>query len=164
MRNWIFALAIATLSILQVTLLDYLKVFGVKPDLLLICVVIASVSLELKWVLFFAIFSGFLKDIFAPGAFGINILMLPLWGFLTRQLSKKISIDNDSRRMVLIFVIVIFNDIASRMIFLFLGNPSISLGIFLRIIILESLYTALVSPLVFRIIKLVFLKDLEETI
>ena len=150
MRKRFFLLTIVILALLQVTILNYFKIFGVKPDLLLIGAVVAGLfSSDLKGVLFLSVFCGILKDALSTNAFGINTLLFPLWGFLALRLSKKISIDNNLIRAALIFIISVFNFVTARLIFLFFGS-TIPMGIFLRIVFLESLYTALVSPLVFK--------------
>jgi len=157
MRNRLFLLAILIIALLQATLLNYIKVFGVKPDLLLIIFFISSLFFELKWALVFGICVGILKDILGINTFAINTLLLPLWSLLIMKLSKKISIDSNFIRAAFIFIIIISNDIVSRLIFLFLGKFIIPLSIFLRIAFLESLYTALVSFLIFRIFNHYFI-------
>jgi rod shape-determining protein MreD len=147
---------IIILAILQVTIFNYFRVFSVKPDLLLIIVVLAALSFQFWGVLFLSISAGVLKDIFSINAFGINTLLFSLWGFLTIKLSREVSIENNLIRAVLVFIIVILNDIAARLINLTLGN-FIPMGTFLRVTFLESLYTALVSLLVFR-----FMRPLEN--
>jgi hypothetical protein len=47
---------------------------------------------------------------------------------------------------------VLVNDIIIRLVFVYLGKY-IPLGIFLRTTFLEALYTMLIAPLVFKIIK-----------
>ncbi len=153
MRNWFFLIAIFIIAIIQSTLLDYIKIFGVKPDFLLISVVIVSLNLELKWALVLSICAGFLKDALGINAFGINTLLFSLWSFLIMRLSKKISIDNNLIRAVLVFIAVIFNDIVKILTFLFLGNFFVPFSILIRTAFLESMYTALVSTLAFKIIK-----------
>lgn len=152
MKKWFFLLITVIMGLLQVSVLDYFKLFGVKPDLLLICMVLASLYFELKWALCLSIFAGILKDIFSANIFGINILLFPLWSFIIIKLSKNIPVDNNVIRTLLIFLVVILNNIFIRAIFLFLGKP-ISWGVSLRVASLESLYTALVVPLAFKIIK-----------
>lgn len=153
MRKWFFLLLIVILGLLQVTLLDYFKIFGVKPDLLLIGVVMVSLfSFDLKWALFLSAFCGILKDVMAINPFGINTLLFPLWSFLIMRLSKKISIENNFICAVLVFIIGVSCNIITRLIFLFLGN-FISMNVFLRITFLESLYTAFILPLFFRVIR-----------
>jgi rod shape-determining protein MreD len=145
-------LIVIILAILQVTILNHLRIFSVKPDLLLIAVVLTALSLELKQALFFSILAGIFKDIFSINAFGVNTVLFPIWSFLIIKLSKEVSIEDNPAFAVLVFITVVFNDIAARLINLTLGN-FIPLGIFLRVAFLESLYTALVSSLAFRFIR-----------
>ena len=152
MRNWIFPFIILIFGLLQVTILDYFKVFGIKPDLLLISMVIVSLIFEFKWALALSIFAGIFKDVFVVGTFGINTLLFPLWTFLIIRLAKEIPLDNNFIRVVLIFIIAFLHSTITGLLLIYSGN-FIPLGIFLRIVSIESLYTALVLPLVFKISK-----------
>lgn len=140
-------------ALLQATILDCIKLFGVKPDLLLISVVISSLFFELRWALALAVFIGMLKDIFGVNIFAINTIILPLSSFLIIKLSKEVSLDNNFVRALLVFIIVVFNNTVMRLIFFSFAKFAIPLGVFLLITFLESLYTALISPLVFRFFK-----------
>ena len=159
MRNRVFLFTIIIFSIIQVTILDSIKILNVKPDLLLISMVIAALYFELKWALFLGIFAGLLKDTLSINTFGISILLFPLWSFLIIKLSKKISMDNNFICAVFVFFIMIFNTIITRLILLFFGKSSISLGIFVRIAFIESLYTALIWPLLLRTTRALILKS-----
>ncbi len=156
MNKLIFAAIILLLGLLQATILDAFKFFWVKPDLLLASVVIASLSLELRWSLAAASLAGFLKDITGVHSFGIYTLLFPLWSFLIIRLSKQITLDNDFLPPVLVSLTVLLNSIIVRALSLTLGNPVASIGIFLRVTFIESLYTALIFPLLFKIVKPVF--------
>ncbi len=155
MKYWIYLLTIIILGILQLTFLDYFKVFGIKPDLLLISVVIASLVFEFKWAFILSLFAGLFKDVFSATTFGINTLLFPLWSFLIARLNKEITIDYNFIRMALIFIISLLHNTITGLTFIYLGNP-ISLGIFLRIVSVQSIYTVLLLPLVFNINKLSF--------
>jgi len=164
MRKLGFLLIIVVLGISQVTILDYLKVFWIKPDLLLIAVVLVSILSELKLAIFIAILCGIFKDIFAVQAFGINTLSFPLWSLITLKLSREIPLDDNYIYVALIFFAVVFNDLI-RLIFIFFSNSSVlPLNVFLRITFLESLYTASVSPLIFKFISLLPFKNKEVVI
>lgn len=164
MRNWVFLLAIVIFSIFQVTILNNFRIFNVKPDLLLISVVMASLIFEFKWALLLSIFIGILKDALCINTFGINTLLFPLWAFIIIKLSKKISVDNNFIRVVFVLIITISNIIITKLMFLFLNSFVIPLGIFIRTAFIESLYTALIFPLVFKIIKPLVLKSKEDLI
>lgn len=157
MKNLIFFLIIVILGIVQVTLLDYFKVFGVKPDLLLIGACFASLVFEFKWALVLSLFAGLFKDILGTYVFGINTLLFALWSFLIARLNKEITIDYNFIRMALVFIISLIHNTLSGLILIYLGNL-IPLGLFLRIVILQSIYTALVLPLIFKLWEPIFLR------
>jgi len=152
MKKLIFLLTIVLLGILQVTLLDHFRLFNIRPDLLLICAVIASLTFNLRTALFFSAFAGIFKDLFVGSAFCINTLLFSLWSFLIVELSRQIPLEEISLRMALMLIVTILHNLASGLLMLSLGN-SISLGIFLRILLIETVLTALFFPLVSRILK-----------
>lgn len=149
MKNFIFIVIIIIFGLLQTTILNYVNIFNIKPDLLLISVIIASLFFEPIWAISLSIFAGILKDVFSLNAFGMHTILFFLWSFLIIKLSRKITLDNNYIKLVLIFIIAILNNIIIRLIFLFLGN-FISLGLFLRISFIEPLYTAFIFLLVLK--------------
>lgn len=149
MKNYIFFIIILVWALFEVTVLDSFKVFGVKPNLLLINVVIMGLVFPLKWAFILSVFAGILKDSLSATAFGLNLLLFPLWSFLIIKLSRKISLDSNFLRVTLVFIIVVANNIMVRPIYLLLGQ-FIPLGIFLRTTILEAVYTAVMLPLMFK--------------
>ena len=153
LRNWIFPAFLILLGLVQATLLNNFRIFGVKPDFLLIAIVIASTFFKWEKILILAVFTGILKDSLSSNVFGINTLLFPFWSYLTRVLSGKINLDNNLSYAALILAIGILSGII-RLIFISLGSALfIPLGVFLRIIFLESLYGAIATPLIFEIIK-----------
>jgi rod shape-determining protein MreD len=147
MRNWIFFIIIVALGLLQVTILNYFKIFGAGPDLLLISVVLASLNFEFKWAFVLSVFPGIFKDVFAANTFGINTLLFPLWSILIVRLNKEIALDYNPICMVLTFMVSIFHNTITGLILAYSGS-FIPVGVFLRIVFLQSTYTALVLPLV----------------
>jgi len=154
-KKLIFISVIIIFVLLEATVLNCVNVFNVKPDLLLACVIIASLFLEPAWAIFLSIFAGILKDIFSVNAFGMNTILFFLWSLLIVRLSRKITFESNYIRLALVFIIAVLNNIVIRLVFLFLGN-FISWGIFLRITFIESLYTALIFPLVLKLTHTLF--------
>ena len=150
MKRICFLLAVVILGMLQVTLLDHFRIFGIKPDLLLIALVMASIDFGPGWALGISMSAGMCKDIFSAGPFGINTILFPLWGLVIVKLSKKISIDSILIFSAAVLAVSVLNSIVTRFLFLYSGK-FIPLGIFLRILFLESAYTGLVSALFFRL-------------
>jgi len=145
-----FLFIIIILGLLQITLLDFFRVFGIKPDLLLICSVVSSLVFEFRWALMFCIFAGFFKDALGISALGINTLFFPIWCLLIIRLNREVTLDSNFIHIGLIFIVTFFHNIITGLISVYSGNV-IPLGIFLRILIIESIYTALVFPLIFKI-------------
>jgi len=153
MRKWIFFLILVILlALFQVTLLDYFKIFKVKPDLLLIGVVIASLIFDLRWSFILSILLGIFKDTFLVTTFGINTLLFPLCSFLIVKLSKEITIDDNLMRLALVFIVSIVHNTLTGLILIYLGN-FIPLGIFLRTVFLSAVYTTAIFPLVILAIR-----------
>lgn len=142
---------IVILAIFQVTTLDYLKIWDIKPDLLLIALVTVSLSFRLRLALSLSVFIGFLKDTFSINTFGLNTLLFPLWTFLIIKLSRKVVLENNFIRALLVILVIIFNNLTTRFINLIFGQ-SIPIGIFLRVTCLESLYTLAISFLFFKLL------------
>ncbi len=147
-----FILLLLVFTILQVSVLHYFRIFTAKPDLLLICAVAASIYFEVESALLFSLLCGILKDIFSISPFGLNTFLLPVFSFLVIKLSRRIALVDTPVLCAATFVIAFFYAVTSRLILGYLGTM-IPFRAFLRISFLESLYTALVFPLVFRLIK-----------
>ena len=152
MKKTVFILAIFATAILQITVADYLRIFNVKPDLLLIPACLGALFFGLPSSLAFALLSGVLKDSVSINPFGTNTLLFSLWCFLVFRLAKKISVDSELRSAALIFLIAIAHNTILGLMYVYSGNP-VPTGIFLRIVSIGSVYTALITPLYFRLIK-----------
>jgi cell shape-determining protein MreD len=107
----------------------------------------------LKFALPLSIIAGAFKDIYGAGSFAINPILSGLWSFLVINLARRVSIDINLTRAALIFIIAILNAFA-MMIFLWYLGTYVAFGIFMRASFLDSLYTALLSLLVFKILKI----------
>jgi len=152
MKNRIFFIYVLIFSLLQVTFVDYIKIFGAKPDLFAVAVVIAAIYFAPRWALAISLFAGILKDTFSIDAFGINTLLLPILCFLVMRLSKEVTLDNIVASGIVTFVVIIVYALLSRLISMY-SNNQIPFLAFLRISFFEALYTALIFPLIFRITR-----------
>jgi rod shape-determining protein MreD len=157
MRKWSFFFLILILGILELTFLNYFKIFNIKPDLFLICAVLASLFLEPRPAVALSLSAGLLKDSLSSSLFGINVVLFTLWSFLILKLNRKIRLDNNFLRLGLVFIVALLHNIFSGITLLYLGR-SIPLGIFLRIALVGSIYTALAMPPVLWIIKRLLLR------
>ena len=145
-RRIIFALLVLLLAAyLQSGLLNYLRIFYVKPDIILASLVLFVPFFDLRQLLMFAFLGGIFCDIFSILPFGVNIIILILCIFLAYKLTRKLSVENQIIRYTLLLVIILLKNLVFGLTFFILDKP-IPAVVFLRIAFLESLITLLLAP------------------
>jgi rod shape-determining protein MreD len=147
MKKRNFFLIIIACWLLQATILNSFRFFWVKPDLLLVCAVIAGIKFDLKWALIFSLSCGLLKDCLGPQVFGFNTALFPLWSMLIVRLGRQVTFDTFYIRVAIVAIVVLAQNILVGLALIYLGE-SVPLGIFTRIVFIECLYaTACYLPL-----------------
>ncbi len=149
MRNYPFFILSVVFCLAQPVFLQAFQMFWVKPDLIILAVVIASIYLDFGWAMSVAILGGITKDVLGLNYFGMNILVLPFYCYSIKEISRKISLDNDFINMGILGAVIIVNTLLLRLFFM-LNNVTIELGIFLRTFVLEFLFTVLSFFLILR--------------
>ena len=152
MRKWLLLFTVIIFTTLQLIWPTWLSPFNSKPDLLLVLVVSLVFYFNFKTALLFAILAGLLKDAFLPSTAAINTISFSLWSYLTFRLSSQISTEHSYVRLFIILIVAVLNNIVIGIQSLNSGN-FIPLGIFLRNLLIPSVYTAAISPLVFKLTK-----------
>lgn len=152
MKKAFLFLAVIILSILQLTWPGFLVFFHCKPDFLLVFAVSAVFYLDFKSALIAAVIAGLAKDIFLPGDLPINTILFSLWSYLVYRLSQQISTDSHYVRLAIVLIAAFFNNIATGLWVINSGNI-IPAGIFIRNLIIPPVYSTVLSPLVFKLIK-----------
>lgn len=152
MKKLLFLLAIIILTIIGLKWPNFLNFFYCKPDLLLIFAVSLVFYTNFKTALIFVLLAGLAKDIFLPWNFAVNAICFSLWSYAVYRLSRQISVEEDYVRWAIVLVVALLNNFV-------LGLQSVSAGfimppgIFLRNLIIVSVYTTLLSPLIFKLTK-----------
>lgn len=152
MKKWPFFVFIVLCALIQISVLQVVRVFGIKPDLLLIGMVLANLLFDTPQAIIVSLFCGLMKDIFAPTLFGPNVILFVVWGLCISRLNREISIDNMYLRVALVFAVSLLHGIASGLYFISAG-AYIPFGIFLKIVVVGSIYTALALPVVVRALQ-----------
>ena len=76
---------------LQSTLIPVLAIGGIRPDLVLVVVVVAALSLGRETGLVCGVFGGLLQDLLSVGPFGFNVVPKMLLGFLVGLYERKVN-------------------------------------------------------------------------
>jgi rod shape-determining protein MreD len=153
MKRWfIILLAVILLATLQLAWPTRLTFFYGRPDLLLIFVIAAVFFLDFRVALVTSILCGLFKDVFLPAGFGLNTILFSISCYTISKLSLQISTEPDIIRLGLVFAAALLNNVISGLVSVNSG-ALIPAGIFLRSLIIPSVYTAALSPLVFKLAK-----------
>jgi rod shape-determining protein MreD len=152
MKRLFFFLTIIILASLGLSWPNFLNFFHCKPDLLLIFTVSLVFYADFKTALLFAILAGLAKDVFLPGALAINAICFSIWSYAIHRLSRQISTEEDYVRWAIILVAAILNNLILGLQSIAIGNI-MPPGIFLRNLIIISIYTTGLSPLIFKLTK-----------
>jgi rod shape-determining protein MreD len=148
---------------LHLTVLNHVKIYGAKPDLLLACVVFFGLFLGSSAGLESGILAGFFCDVFALDFFGINILSYAITGLAAGILATKVFRESKKIGFAAVFFFTAFS---MSLHFIVVSALSRSLNLtypefFYSSILPAGIYTALVSVPIF--VKLIDLYDLKES-
>jgi rod shape-determining protein MreD len=141
------------LCVIQISALNYIEVFNVKPNILLVGVILLALYRGSQAGLEAGIIAGLLYSLGTSMSFGVAILPFALCGYISGFLGNNIYKESLLLRslIVLIFSLVsgyIYYSVSS----IFQAMPPFTTSI-KYIILPYSLYTTLVSPLVFLILR-----------
>lgn len=139
MKEAVFLAVVIAAAVVQSTLLEGLKVFAVKPDILFVALFIAALSFERSWALCIAVACGLLKDLLGTSAVALHTVLMPASCWALVQVQRRISLDNPFIGAGVLFVMLTAYDIAAQVV---LGVVS------LRVLFVQPLYTAAVFFLV----------------
>ncbi|MFA4889358.1 MAG: hypothetical protein WC628_07295 [Candidatus Omnitrophota bacterium] len=146
MKKLIFIALIAACGIIQLMFPQYLRVFGIKPDLILACVVVANLTFEFRWAFALSLLAGIFKDSLIISSFGSNTVLFAIWSLLVCEIKRRFSLDYILVQVILLWVIALLQNLSTAIIVISSGNI-VPAGIFLRIVFLGALYTAIALPL-----------------
>ncbi len=153
MKKWLFFLLTFFLGIIQVSPLGFLTPFNIKPDLLLISALTAVFLFEFRFALILSVFCGLFKDVFLVYPFTLNTFSFALWSCLVYRAAKEISTENMLVKAGIVFLVALLQNIITGVAGSYSGITPI--GIYLRVVLFSSIYTAAVSPLVFKAGKII---------
>ncbi len=152
MKILFFLLTIIILATLGLSWPIFLTFFYCKPDLLLIFMAALVFYTDFKTALIFGILAGLTKDVFLPWTLAINTICFSIWSYLIYRLGHQISIEENYVRLAVVLAVGLLNNFIIGMQNVAVGNI-IPLGIFLRNMIIVSVYSMALAPLIFKLTK-----------
>lgn len=158
-----FTLALALL--IQLTVLDHIKIFGAKPALMLTLVIFFGLFLGRGMGLESGLAAGFANDIFTLDLLGVNAIIFALTGFLAGVLGAQLSRESRRTQGLIVMSLTAFAMALHFVIISALSRWSyLDLGEYITgSVIPTSIYTAAVSiPVFFKLASVYALERREE--
>ncbi len=160
-RRICLALILLLISVLQSTDGFFPQIFGVRALLLIPCVVCIAMYERDVWGMIFGLFAGALWDVFAAGA-SYNALFLLAVGFGCGTLINTIMRNNIVTATLLTFIASLFYNIIYWLFhFVFQGLDSAAFML-LRQYLPCVLYTVILTPIIFLVVRAIEKKFTEE--
>lgn len=143
MKYGIAALTMFSGFILQTTILQHFRIFGVIPNLALVLVVVFSVRLKMPMGIFAAAAGGLLQDFFFSPAFGMHTLIYLTAAFSVSAISGNFFEDSGATPIVMIVLATSIQYFMMTVIYYFAGMQFDLWAIILRMILPELLVNSI---------------------
>jgi len=128
--------------VLQLTLVDHLSIFGVRPDITVLIVVMLALRRGPLAGTLVGFFLGLFQDLLAPATLGMNMLAKSVLGYLSGRLGQNLALSGIAFYAPLFAVAVLIHDLLYLMVYTRLDPYRI-----LRIFLVESLPTAIFTAI-----------------
>jgi len=158
MKRLFFFVSIILLIFMQLSWPGFLYFFNCKPDLLLVFAISLSFFTDLKTTLIFSVLAGLAKDFFAFPPLAVNTISFGAFSYFAYKLSTQISSENEYVRLFIVLSAVFLNNLVLGILVVNSQN-TVSPGIFLRTLVVPSVYSSLLSPFVFKFVQKISQKN-----
>lgn len=162
MRSIIISLIILFNLILQSTLFQWFKIYGVVPNTSLILVISFAIYSGRNEGAIIGFFMGILQDIIFGRTIGLSALILMIVGYLVGLMDQKIFRDNLFVPFILTALTTVFYEIANLLLIFLLGYKIELLNIMKKMLITGVIYNSIVSLIVYYYVSKLFKSGLMK--
>ncbi|MCL6635488.1 MAG: rod shape-determining protein MreD [Peptococcaceae bacterium] len=149
MRFSVFVLLMAGALFLQTTVLDFISVYGVKPDLVMLLVIFNGFLLGTREGAFLGFVAGILEDLFAGSYIGLNAISKMTAGYLAGVFGAGFYKENTVIASAVTFLSTAAALALNYLLVLFMHIYVPPFYALLRVVLPVAAYTALLTPLVY---------------
>jgi rod shape-determining protein MreD len=156
---------IALAIVLQSTLLHWVAVRGVIPDIGLIVLVFVAIRRGSMTAQLSGFASGVVEDVLSLSPLGFHAFIRTMVGFLYGLTVGSIFVDPILMPVILIIIATLFKALISSLLVAFLSIPAAGFGVFAGPLWIELGYNAVLAPFLFallRLLKLLKPRDKER--
>lgn len=162
MKKILLCLLGILLVIAEMSITNYIDIFNVSFNLLIIYITIISLYLDKTEVSIIGAIIGIVKDIVVGGIFGVNALILFTVGYGISLLRNEIYKESNITIFALVFITSLFNSVVNMVTVMAVYNTYGILKLLLRGILIIPLINSILSILLYNIFKASILKLKED--
>lgn len=155
---FIYILLIAFFLILESTFFSRLNFFGAQPNLVLIFAITLTFFISREANIVCALIAGGIEDFYIGRMIGSNVIAVVLTIFIISRFTSRIIKENVLAPIAIIFIGSIINGIVMIVLMILAGNGELLNLIYIKNILLCSIYNVLLSLVVYPITYLIFYK------
>jgi rod shape-determining protein MreD len=145
---------IALAIVMQSTLLHWVAVRGVIPDLGLIVLVFVAIRRGSMTAQLSGFASGVVEDVLSLSPLGFHAFIRTVVGFLYGLTVGSIFVDPILMPVILIIIATLFKALISSLLVAFLSIPAAGFGVFAGPLWIELGYNAVLAPFLFAALRL----------
>ena len=148
MRKAILILIGITVLILENSIFNYIKVFGISANISIVYVCIVSLFVKDNEGALIGIILGILKDILVGSIFGINGLVYFIIGYMYGKLRDKIFKERIITVAILVYFAIVFQSIANLFVLNDVFNNSEFIYALIKSLIISPMINVFVGAIV----------------
>lgn len=150
MRGFIFPGLLLIALLFQVTLADFIQVANVKPDLIVVLVVLNTFTRGQGQGILWGLGAGFLEDVIAGSYFGMHAIEKMIVGYLAGLARSGLYTDSRIMVAVVTFFVSLLGGLAHYLMLAYVGILiSMKIALF-KIIFLGAVYNSIVALLLYK--------------
>lgn len=140
---------------LQANFFSWFTIATIKPNLFVILVLFISLFLGMKYGITFGLIFGLYLDIVLGKSIEINAIMLTIVGIIGGYFDKNFSKDSRITIMLMVIGATVIFELGSYILSIIILNTNIEILSFIKIIIIEVLYNAILTAILYPLIQIV---------
>lgn len=149
MQFSVYLLLLGAALILQTTVLETVAVAGIKPDLVMLLVVLNGFLLGTREGAFLGFAGGVVEDLFSGSYIGLNALSKMVAGYLAGAAGERLYRENIPIAALVTFLTTAAGSMVNYLLLLYLGVHVPPLYALLRVVLPTAAYTAVLSPFLY---------------
>jgi len=143
-------LLIALALMIQSTWIGKLDLYGIRPDMAMIALILLSSETGTVALIVYGFFTGFIQDVYTPEYLGYNAFTMSIMGFLLGTIRERLTVENYLVKVVATLFACAMHDLVYLTLYTKF-ELSLLVSLFIRESIPGVVFTAVLAVLILKI-------------